>query len=78
MAAERFSYSLKLDPVNENTYFHLSNIAFLKGDAAKALYWLDNYEAGPTDLKNKEYLNTHKQNPKLQTMRLNIMRNAQK
>ena len=57
-----FKRSLHLDPVFDNTYFQLADIATVHGDLRTAKIWLDMYTQGPKDIVNEEYLAQHKNN----------------
>ena len=59
-----FKKSLYLDPVNDNTYFQLADIAAAHGDFKTAKLWLTLYMKGPEDIVNEEYLRQHKNNLK--------------
>ena len=59
-----FKHSLRLDPVYDNTYFQLADIAAAHRDFHTAKIWLQLYMQGPTDIINEEYLKQHKQNEK--------------
>ncbi len=61
-AEEFFKYSLHLDPVFDNTYFQLADIAAVHGDFKTAKLWLSLYMRGPKDIVNEDYLAQHKQN----------------
>ena len=57
-----FKRSLHLDPVFDNTYFQLADIAAMHRDFKTAKIWIYLYTKGPEDIVNEEYLNRHKQN----------------
>lgn len=59
-----FKRSLHLDPVFDNTYFQLADIAAVHGDFNTARIWLDMYLQGPKDIVNEDYLAQHKNNIK--------------
>lgn len=63
-AEESLKTALLLDPVYENTYFQLANIELAKGNKIKAIFWIEEYLKGPKEVKNQEYLKTHKENKK--------------
>ncbi|MCL2887947.1 MAG: O-antigen ligase family protein [Elusimicrobia bacterium] len=75
-AEKEFKASLVLDPVNADTYFYLSDIALARGDFKAATQWLDEYEAGPSFVKNPEYLAVNKNNPALQARREKVAKYA--
>ncbi len=56
--------ALLLDPVYDNTYFQLTNIALQRKDYKAAFYWLEKYRAAPRGVINEEYLSRHKNNEK--------------
>ena len=60
-----FKRSLHLDPVYDNTYFQLADIAAVHGDFNTARIWLMLYERGPEGVVNKDYLAQHKNNEKI-------------
>ncbi|MBQ2313151.1 MAG: O-antigen ligase family protein, partial [Elusimicrobiaceae bacterium] len=57
-----FKRSLHLDPVFDNTYFQLADIAATHRDFKTAKIWLDMYMKGPEDVVNEDYLALHKNN----------------
>lgn len=57
-----FKRSLHLDPVFDNTYFQLADIAAMHKDFKTAKIWLNMYMQGPSDIVNEEYLARHKNN----------------
>ncbi|MBO4707321.1 MAG: O-antigen ligase family protein [Elusimicrobiaceae bacterium] len=57
-----FKRSLHLDPVYDNTYFQLADIAAKHRDFKTARIWLNMYMRGPEDIVNEEYLAQHKNN----------------
>ncbi len=57
-----FKRSLHLDPVFDNTYFQLADIATIHRDFKTARIWLDMYMKGPSDVVNEDYLAQHKNN----------------
>ncbi len=57
-----FKHSLHLDPVFDNTYFQLADIAAMHRDFKTAKVWLNMYMQGPQDVVNKDYLAQHKNN----------------
>ena len=61
-AEEYLKHSLHLDPVYDNTYFQLADIAATHRDFKTAKIWLQLYMKGPQDIVNEEYLARHKQN----------------
>ena len=66
LAEEYFKHSLHLDPVYDNTYFQLADIAAAHRDFNTAKIWLHLYMQGPRDVVNEEYLAQHKHNEKAQ------------
>ena len=62
LAEEYFKHSLYLDPVYDNTYFQLADIAAAHRDFKTARIWLQLYMQGPKDIVNEEYLARHKHN----------------
>lgn len=63
-----FKRSLHLDPVYDNTYFQLADIAAVHGDFKTAKLWITLYMKGPEDVVNKEYLKRHQDNEKAQKL----------
>ncbi|MBR4507982.1 MAG: O-antigen ligase family protein [Elusimicrobiaceae bacterium] len=63
-AEERLKYALLLDPAYDNIYFQLANIELARGNRTKAIAWLEEYLQGPKEIKNQQYLQTHKENQK--------------
>lgn len=61
-----FKRSLHLDPVFDNTYFQLADIAAVHRDFKTAKIWLNMYMKGPSDIVNEDYLAQHKNNTKAQ------------
>ncbi len=57
-----FKRSLHLDPVFDNTYFQLADIAASHKDFRTAKIWLSLYIKGPEDIVNQDYLARHKHN----------------
>ena len=57
-----FKRSLYLDPVYDNTYFQLADIAATHRDFKTAKIWLGMYMQGPSDVVNEDYLAQHKNN----------------
>lgn len=58
-----FKRSLHLDPVFDNTYFQLADIAAMHQDFNTAKIWLSFYMEGPKkDIINPDYLKQHKEN----------------
>ena len=57
-----FKRSLHLDPVYDNTYFQLADIAAMHRDFNTAKVWLNLYMKGPNDIVNTAYLAQHKNN----------------
>lgn len=62
LAESFFKHSLYLDPVFDNTYFQLADIAAAHRDFKTAKIWLQLYMQGPRDIENEDYLLRHKQN----------------
>ncbi len=61
-AEDYFKRSLHLDPVFDNTYFQLADIAARHRDFKTAKIWLNMYMQGPKDIVNEDYLAQHKNN----------------
>lgn len=61
-AEAHFKRSLHLDPVFDNTYFQLADIAATHRDFKTAKIWLGMYMQGPSDVVNEDYLAQHKNN----------------
>ena len=53
---------MHLDPVFDNTYFQLADIAAMHNDFKTANIWLLFYMKGPEDIVNPDYLKRHKEN----------------
>lgn len=70
--------SLRLDPVNENTYLMLINMALIKNDIVQAQAWLDMYYKGPDSITQPDFLKQHLNNPKMRAVQEHLNRlNAQ-
>lgn len=64
--------SLLLDPVHDNTYYHLANIALEHNDYRRAANWLNLYIQGPEEVVNPLYISKHRNNQKALTHLKNI------
>ena len=73
-AKASFLKSLKLDPVNINTYLLLINMALLRHDVDEAQNWVNAYTQGPDGVTEEEFLARHRQNPQMQTVQAHINR----
>lgn len=69
-----FTQSLRLDPVNVNTYLLLINMALLARDTKEAQAWADMYYAGPDTVTEPDFLERHKNNPHMQAAQAHIDR----
>ena len=85
LAAENFAqakaallYSLKLDPVNVNTYLMLINMALLRHDVTEAQNWVNTYRQGPDGVTEEEFLTRNRENPQIQAVQehINRLRNS--
>ncbi len=72
LAETSLKKSLLLDPVNENTYYHLANIALEHKDMRRAANWLSLYIQGPEEIVNPLYISKHRNNQKALTHLKNI------
>ena len=66
--------SLRLDPVNVNTYLLLANIALLRRDIEQAQHWLDAYRQGPAGVSEAEFLARHQNHPQIQALQHHLDR----
>ena len=66
--------SLKLDPVNVNTYLLLANIALTKGNVDEAQAWVTRYYQGPAGVTEPEFLARHRENPHMRALQAHIDR----
>lgn len=73
-AKASFLKSLKLDPVNINTYLLLINMALLRHDVDEAQNWVNAYTQGPDGVTEEEFLARHRQNPQMQAVQAHINR----
>lgn len=67
-------YSLKLDPVNVNTYLMLINMALFRHDVTEAQNWVNAYRQGPAGVTEEEFLARHWDNPQMQALQAHIDR----
>ena len=73
-ASQFLTYSLKLDPVNINTYLILINIALFQQDINKAQHWVDVYQRGPEGVTEEEFLQRHRNQSKIQAVQAHLER----
>ena len=73
-AKQAFLQSLKLDPVNVNTYLLLINMALLRHDVQEAQNWVDTYRQGPAGVTEEEFLSRNRQNAQIQQVQAHINR----
>ncbi len=73
-AKEALLYSLKLDPVNANTYLMLINMALFRHDVQEAQNWVNAYCQGPGGVTEEEFLARHRENPQMQALQAHIDR----
>ncbi|MDR0952962.1 MAG: tetratricopeptide repeat protein, partial [Elusimicrobiota bacterium] len=66
-AIKQFEKALQLDPVYDNIYFQLANIAMDLGDYQASYNWVLKYTRGPNGITNQEYLARHKNNQRANT-----------
>lgn len=67
-----FKRSLKLDPVNENTYFFLASIALMERNPDEARQWVDRYRRGPKGVTEEEFLARNRTNPRFNELEKQI------
>ncbi len=68
LAKKSFRHSLLLDPVNAATYVYLVSISMMERDPASAQAWIEAYRRGPQAVTEKEFLQTHQHEPRLEQM----------
>ncbi len=73
-AKRYFTESLRLDPVNVNTYLLLINMALIARNVDEAQAWADMYYKGPDGVTEEEFLARHRANPQLQAAQAHIDR----
>lgn len=71
-AKASFRRSLLIDPVNEMTYTHLISIALMERNAREAQAWIDAYKRGPDGVHEPEFLERHRQNPRILQLERNL------
>ncbi len=66
--------SLKLDPVNVNTYLLLAQIDLIKGNVHGAQAWVDRYYQEPVGVTEPEFLARHRENVQMRALQAQIDR----
>ena len=64
LAEQSLKKSLLLDPVFDNTYYQLANIALEHNDYRHAANWVQLYIDGPQEVSNPLYIAKHRNDPK--------------
>ena len=73
LAEENLKKSLLLDPVYDNAYYHLANIAIEHRDFRRAANWVQLYIQGPEEVTNPLYLSVHNKDEKALSALKNIL-----
>ena len=64
LAQQALKKSLLLDPVFDNTYYQLANIALAHKDYRRAANWVQLYIDGPEEVSNPLYIAKHRNDTK--------------
>ena len=67
-AQESFEYSLLLDPVNQNTYVFLTQIAILQRRPQQARARIAAYRQGPKEITESHLLQKMRTNPRMDAL----------
>ena len=73
-AKQYFTESLRLDPVNPNTYLLLINMALINRNVDEAQKWADMYYKGPDGVTEEDFLRRHRENLQMQAAQAHIDR----
>ncbi len=73
-AKQYFTESLRLDPVNVNTYLLLINMALINRNVDEAQQWADTYYKGPDGVTEETFLRRHRENSQMQAAQAHIDR----
>ena len=68
LAKKSFQRFLLLDPVYDSTYVYMTDIAMMERNPDEAQRWIDAYRRGPQGVIEKEFLQTHEHNARLEYM----------
>jgi len=71
-AKQSFERALVADPVNEETYAFLIQIGLLERNLDAAEKWIARYQQGPQGVTEPEFLELHKNNPRMQWVQQQI------